>query len=54
MRSRLKSAYPGGVRLVELSPLHACGMQGPEVVGLATMAALGVADQTTRPGPVPS
>ncbi|MDN3023230.1 hypothetical protein [Streptomyces sp. S.PB5] len=45
----MRSAYPDGVWLVELSALHGVGMAGPGVLGLAAMEALRVADQTTRP-----
>lgn len=44
----LRSAYPDGVWLVELSPLHSIGLTGPSVLGLVVMEALRVADQTTR------
>ncbi|MFP3991843.1 hypothetical protein U9R90_31090 [Streptomyces sp. E11-3] len=45
---RMRSAYPDGVWLVELSALHGVGMAGPGVLGLMAMEALRVADQTTR------
>ncbi|WP_101392003.1 hypothetical protein [Streptomyces sp. TLI_146] len=45
----MRSAYPDGVWLVELSCLHNSGLTGPGTLGLATMEALRVADQTTRP-----
>ncbi|MFH8491021.1 ATP-binding protein [Streptomyces longisporoflavus] len=46
---RMRPAYPDGVWLVELSCLHDSGLTGPSTLGLATMEALRVADQTTRP-----
>ncbi|MEI5099401.1 hypothetical protein RB200_13345 [Streptomyces sp. PmtG] len=44
----MRAAYPDGVWLVELSPLHSSGLTGPSVLGLVVMEALRVADQTTR------
>jgi predicted ATPase len=41
---RIESAYPDGVWLVELSPLHTAGL-----VGLAVVEALRLSDRSTRP-----
>ncbi|WP_282702678.1 hypothetical protein [Streptomyces sp. CC219B] len=45
---RLRSAYPDGTWLVELSPLYAAGLTGPDVIGLLAIEALRLDDQSAR------